>query len=79
MRYKITIPGASGKFNANSKKEAIDKALAVHKLLLDKMIASGDIYRVPDICSEWTRRDAIRELGDEVPIKPSRKLGRRSR
>ena len=79
MKYNVVIPAGRGRFNASSRKDAIDQALKVWRLQLDKMVESGDIYRIPDLCKEWVPRNSIKELRNEQPVKPSSKLGKRVR
>ena len=77
-KYNINIPIGKGCFNAVSRKDAVDQALKVYRHLLDKMVESGDIYKVPDVAIEVKPRNAIGELRNEQPIKPSR-MGRGGR
>ena len=72
IKYKIKMPICIGNFRAENRKDAIDNGLRVWKLLIAKMEENGDIYKIPDICQEVGIRNAMKELGNEVPLKPSR-------
>lgn len=75
------MPTCVGTFNADSRKEAIDEGIRIWRLLIDKMIANGDIYKVPDIAmlSVKSNVDKLKELGHEQPLKPSRWGNKRNR
>lgn len=77
-RYNIQMPVFKGKFNVATKNDAIDEGIRVWKIMIDKMQKNGDIYKVPDICKLSEKHDGLKELGDEVPLKPN-KFGKKRR
>ena len=68
----MLIPGVKGRINAPNRKDAIDQMIKIWRLQIDKIVANGDVYRVPEICMLAEKRNGINELGNEVPLKPSR-------
>ena len=74
----MCIPTVKGVINAVDRKDAIDQAIRIWRLQIDKIVANGDVYRVPEICVLAEKRDGMKELGNEMPLKPSR-WGRKKR
>ena len=71
-KYNIRLPNGVGKFNAKDRRSAIDQAIKVWRIMFDKMISSGDIYKIPDVAQLAKPRDGMKELGQDQPMKPSR-------
>lgn len=77
-KYKVQLPTGVGRINAENHKDAIDQAIKIYLHMLDKMVKDGSIYGSPSICEVVKKRNGIEELGNEVPLKPSR-WGKRKR
>jgi len=71
-RYNVRLPEAKYKVWASSRKDAIDRGIELHKEEMARFIECGAVYTIPRICDEWTPRNPMEELANEVPIKPSR-------
>ena len=78
-RWRVIVPQGKGCVEAKNRKEAIDKALAQHRMLIDGMIKDGSIYQIPELCKEYVPRNGMQELGKDWPSKPSRGLDKRRR
>ena len=48
--FSVRIPGWKGKIEANTREEAIDKAVGFYRMALNELVETRDIYRIPDVC-----------------------------
>ena len=72
MKYRIKFPQGKCNVHALSKIEAIKAGWEIYKERMQHMIDSGMLESVPEACSTAKRRNVMEELGNEMPIKPSR-------
>lgn len=72
MKYRIRIPEGWYNVHADDKITALNRAKQLFDMEFERAMANGELAKIPYVISKWTKRNSIKELEMEQPIKPSR-------